>query len=97
MVHTRFSRGSTDANGTAVDTKLVNFLINPAIAKKGKINHVLIIARGPKLSFIVNNHLLQTVTDTSYASGSIALFVSNLPEAKPDAQAQFSQLEVYAL
>ena len=90
-------KGSTDAGGKTVDTKLVDFLLNPAIAKQGKSNHIMIIARGPRLSFVVNNHLLQTVTDTSYASGSIALFVSNLPEAKPGAQAQFSQLAIYSL
>ncbi len=90
-------KGSTDASGRTVDTKLVGFLLDAAIAKKGKPNHIMILARGSKLSFIVNNHLLQTVTDTSYASGSIALFVSNLPEAKPGAQAQFSQLAIYPL
>ncbi len=90
-------KGSTGADGKTVDTKLVNFLLNPAIAKRGKLNKIMIIARGSHLSFVVNNHLLQTVTDTSYASGSIALFVSNLPEAKPGAQAQFSQLAIYPL
>ncbi len=90
-------KGSTDVDGKTVDTKLVNFLLNPAIAKRGKLNQIMIIARGSRLSFIINNHLLQTVTDTSYASGSIALFVSNLPEAKPGAQAQFSQLAIYPL
>ncbi|GAC1464038.1 MAG: hypothetical protein PVSMB2_29530 [Ktedonobacteraceae bacterium] len=90
-------KGSTDATGKTVDTKLVNFLLNRAIAKKGKSNQIRIIARGSKLSFIVNNHLLQTVKDNSYSSGSIALFVSNLPEAKPGAQAQFSQLSIYPI
>ncbi len=90
-------KGNIDASGKTVDTKLVDFLLNPAIAKQGKSNHIMIIARGPRLSFVVNNHLLQTVTDTSYAGGSIALFVSNLPEAKPGAQAEFSQLAIYSL
>ena len=90
-------KGSTDATGKTVDTKLVDFLVNPVIAKQGKVNSIRIIARGPRLSFVVNDHLLQTVTDTSYSSGSIALFVSNLPEAKPGAQVQFSNLAVYAL
>ncbi len=90
-------KGSTGADGKTVDTKLVDFLLNPAIAKRGKLNQMMIIARGSRMSFIVNNHLLQTVTDTSYANGSIALFVSNLPEAKPGAQAQFSQLAIYPL
>ena len=90
-------KGTTDAGGKTADTKLVDFMVNPVIAKQGKINHIRIIARGPKLSFVVNDHLLQTVTDTSYRSGSIALFVSNLPEAKPGAQAQFSNLAVYGV
>ena len=90
-------KGSIGVGGKTVDTKLVDFLLNPAIAKRGKSNHIMLIARGSKMSFIVNNHLLQTVTDTSYANGSIALFVSNLPEAKPGAQAQFSQLAIYPL
>ena len=90
-------KGSIDASGKTVDTKLVDFLLNASIAKRGKPNHIMIIARGSRLSFIVNNHLLQTVTDTSYTNGSIALFVSNLPEAKPGAQAQFSQLAIYPL
>ena len=89
-------KGSTDANGKTVDTKLVNFLINPVIAKKGMPNHIRIVARGPRMSFIVNNHILQTVVDSSYSTGSIALFVSNLPEAKPGAQVQFSQLAISA-
>ena len=90
-------KGTTDAAGKTVDTKLVDFLLNSAIAKKGNTNRIRIIARGPKLSFIVNDHLLQTVTDTSYTSGSIALFVSNLPEAKPGVQVQFSNLAVYGV
>ena len=90
-------KGSTDASGKTVDTKLVDFLLSSAINKKDMLNHIMIIARGSRLSFIVNNHLLQTVTDTSYSSGSIALFVSNLPEAKPGAQAQFSQMTIYPL
>ncbi len=90
-------KGSTDAGGKTIDTKLVGFLLNPVIAKRGRLNHIMVIARGSKLFFIVNNHILQTVTDTSYTSGSIALFVSNLPEAKPDAQAQFSQMAIYPL
>lgn len=90
-------KGSTDASGKSVATKLVDFLLNPAIAKQGKLNHILIIAKGSSMSFVVNDHLLQTITDTSYTTGSIALFVSNLPEARPGAQAQFSQFTVYPL
>ncbi len=87
----------TDASGTFTDTKLVNYTLNTAIKKQGKTNSIMIIAKGSTLSFIVNDQLLKTITDTSYASGSVALFVSNLPEAKPGMQAQFSGLAIYPL
>ncbi len=57
----------------------------------------MILAKGASLSFIVNGQLLKTFTDTSYTSGSIALFASNLPEAKPGIQVQFSLLAIYPL
>lgn len=88
-------KGTVDASGQSSSTKIGNYAVSPAIQKQGKVNHIMIIARGASISFIVNNQLLQTVTDPSYASGSVALFISNLPQAKAGAQAQFSQLAIY--
>ena len=88
-------KGTPDAAGKTVDTKLVNYTGSPLINKKGKVNHILIIANGPKLTFMVNGQVLKTVTDASYTTGTIALFVSNLPEANPGAQAQFSKFAIY--
>ena len=88
-------KGVTNQGGTSTEVKLTNFVINPAIQKLGKLNHLMVIAKGPQLSFIVNGQLLTTIKDASYASGSMALFVSNLPGSKPGAQAQFSQLAIY--
>lgn len=88
-------KGATDASGHSSDTKLVDYTLHPAIQKQGKVNHIMIIAKGPNLSFIVNGQLVKTITDHSYTSGSVALFVSNLPEAKPGATAQFSNLNIY--
>lgn len=88
-------KGTTDASGKSIDTKIVDYTLNPAIQKQGKVNHVMIIAKGADLSFIVNGQLLQTISDRSYTSGSVALFVSNLPQAKPGAAAQFSNLAIY--
>ncbi|HEY6541583.1 MAG TPA: family 16 glycoside hydrolase [Ktedonobacteraceae bacterium] len=90
-------KGVTDASGTSTDTKIVNYTLNAAIKKEGGTNQIMIIARGPNLSFVVNGQLLKTITDTSYASGSVALFISNLPEAKPGMQVQFSQFAIYPL
>jgi hypothetical protein len=74
---------------------MVNYTLNPAIKKNGQVNQIMFIAKGPVLSFVVNGQLLKAITDTSFSSGSIALFVSNLPQAKPGAQAQFSQFAIY--
>ena len=88
-------KGTVDQNGTSIATKVVNYTLSSAIQKQGKPNHIILIARGAALSFVVNGQLLTTITDASYPSGSIALFASNLPEAKPGIQVQFSQLALY--
>jgi hypothetical protein len=88
-------KGTPNAAGTTVDTKLVDYTGSALINKKGKVNHILIIANGPKLTFMVNGQVLKTVTDASYTTGTIALFVSNLPNANPGAQAQFSKFAIY--
>lgn len=90
-------KGLTDASGTSTATRIVDYTLNTAIKKQGKTNQIMIIAKGSTLSFIVNDQLLKTITDTSYTSGAVALFVSNLPEAKPGMQAQFSGLALYPL
>lgn len=90
-------KGVTGVNGTSIDTKIVDYTLNAAIKKEGGTNQIMIIAKGATLSFIVNGQLLKTITDASYASGSVALFISNLPEAKPGIQVQFSRLAIYSL
>lgn len=88
-------KGMTSQSGISTEVRMTNYIINSAIQKQGKLNHIMVIAKGPSLSFIVNGQLLTTITDHSYTGGSMALFVSNLPGAKPGAQAQFSQLAIY--
>ena len=90
-------KGVTDANGTSTATKIVDYTLNAAIKKQGGTNQIMIIAKGPTLSFVANDQLLKTIRDTSYASGSVALFISNLPEAKPGMQVQFSHFAIYPL
>lgn len=90
-------KGSTDASGTSTDTKIVDYTLNAAVKKEGGTNQIMIIAKGTTLSFIVNGQLLKTITDHSYTSGSVALFISNLPQAKPGIQVQFSRFAIYPL
>jgi len=88
-------KGTLDTSGHSTSTKIVDYTLSPAIQKQGKLNHIMVIAEGTTLSLIVNGQLLKTISDRSYASGSVALFVSNLPQAKPGAQVQFSQFAIY--
>ena len=86
---------ATDANGDTSSTTLVETTSHAAIKPIGHSNQVVIVANGPKITLIVNGQTVQTFSDTSYASGVIALFVSNLPGTHPGAQAMFSHLAIY--
>ncbi len=88
-------KGTTDANGIMTTPRLVDYTNNSAIQKQGGLNHITISAKGSNLQFIVNGQILSTVSDTTYTSGSAALFVSNLQKAPPGAIATFSHLAIY--
>ncbi len=90
-------KGYSNQNGVSISTRIVDYTLNPAIQKQGKTNHILIVAQGSYISFVVNNQFLVSFSDTSYASGSVALFVANLPQTAPGALAQFSQFNIYAI
>jgi len=91
-------KGSIDANGNSQSSKLVDYTSNAAVQKVGNVNHITIIANGTSMSFIVNGQTLNTITDNSYTSGSVALFVSNLPAPTPPvAQATFNNLVIYPI
>jgi len=88
-------KGTLDASGTSQSSNLVSNTSSSAILKQGQVNHISILAARSTLSLIVNGQLLKTITDNSYTSGSIALFVSNLANAPAGAQAKFSNLAIY--
>jgi hypothetical protein len=88
-------KGTVDASGTSKSSLLVNYTTSSAIRKQGQVNHIAISAKGATMSFVVNGQTLATISDNSYTSGSIALFVSNLQNTAPDAQATFSNLAIY--
>ncbi len=88
-------KGTVNDDGISSATKLAGYTLNAAIQKVGKVNHMMIVAKGASLSLIVNGQLIQRITDASYRAGSIALFVSNLAQASAGARAQFSRLAIY--
>ena len=88
-------KGTLAPNGYTLDSTIVDYTIGQSIQPHGKLNHVMIVAKGAALSFIVNGQLLKTIKDPSYKSGTLALFVSNLPQSTTGAQVQFSNLAIY--
>lgn len=88
-------KGVVDATGASKNSTLVDYTLNSAILKQGQTNHVAINAKGSTMTFTVNGQVLAKVTDNTYTSGSIALFVSNFPNTPPGAQATFSNLAIY--
>jgi hypothetical protein len=88
-------KGSPDASGNALSNKVHDYTASSAILKGGQVNHISIIARGSSMTFMVNGQALYTYVDNNYKSGSVALFVSNLPILPAGAQATFSHLAIF--
>jgi Domain of Unknown Function (DUF1080) len=90
-------KGTVDANGNSTPVPLVKTAYGNSIQPRGKLNHITIFAKGSTMKFIVNGVTLSTVPDNSYKSGSMALFVSNVQNVAPGAEATFSNLVIYAV
>jgi hypothetical protein len=88
-------KGVVDAAGNSTATILVNYTYSSVIYPKGQMNHIEIAAKGTSMTLIVNGQTIKTITDDSYTSGTIALFVSNLQGAHAGAQATFSNFVIY--
>ena len=88
-------KGYLDTSGTTQSSNVHGYIANAAIAKAGQVNHITIIAKGPAMTLMVNGQSVYTYADDNYKSGSIALFVSNLPGLHPIAQATFTKLAVF--
>jgi hypothetical protein len=76
---------------------LVKYTMNAAIRKQGDSNHIEVSAKGSTIMIRVNGQELKTFADPSYTQGTIALFISNVQNTSPGAQAKFSNLVIYPL
>ncbi|HLX56002.1 MAG TPA: hypothetical protein VKR83_03175, partial [Ktedonobacteraceae bacterium] len=90
-------KGSLDANSNAQSTQVTNDTSSAAIQKEGNVNHITIIAKGSNMIFMVNGVTIYTYSDSSYKGGEVALFVSNLPNLPPGAQASFAHLAIFPI
>jgi hypothetical protein len=89
-------KGSLDATGHTQSKMVQSSAPTNPIAKAGHFNHITIIAKGPLMTLMVNGQTIYTYSDNNYISGSVALFVSNLPKLTPGTQATFTQLAIFS-
>lgn len=88
-------KGSLDTTGNTQSNMVQSYTQHNAIAKAGNVNHMTIVAKGSSMVLMVNGQTVFTYTDDNYKSGSVALFVSNLPKLTPGAQATFAHLAIF--
>ncbi len=73
-------------------------LISPtsttALHPVGLQNSITVIMQGPKMVLLINGTMVNSVTDTDYSSGQIALFVQNSATSN-GVEASFSTIAVY--
>lgn len=78
----------------------VQFLINPmpttALKPVGQQNTVTVIMQGSTLILLMNGREVNTITDTDYTSGQIALFAQNSLTSR-EVQASFRSVVVYSV
>jgi len=74
------------------------FLVSPttttALHPVGRQNSITVIMQGPELTLLINSTVVNSVTDTDYSSGQIALFVQNSATSN-GVEASFSTIAVY--
>jgi hypothetical protein len=90
-----FFKGAQNADGSASRLPLKPETASNAILFAGQTNHLTAIAQGTQMTFQINGTTVYTFSDDSYKGGSVALFVSNVPGAKPGAQAVFERLAIF--
>lgn len=82
----------------ATKSPQVRFLVNPTHASElkpaGRPNTMTVMMKGPELVLLVNGTIVNSVTDSDYTSGQIALFVQN-SELSSEVEISFSSVVVY--
>ena len=78
----------------------VLFLVDPtgasALKPAGQQNTITVMMKGPELVLLINGILVNSVTNSDYTRGQIALFVQN-SETSSEVEVSFSSVVVYPL
>ncbi len=88
------SKEFLDESKIPQDQFLISPTATPALHSVGKQNSITVIMQGPNLVLLINSTMVNSVTDTDYSSGQIALFVQNSATSN-GVEASFSTIAVY--
>jgi hypothetical protein len=70
---------------------LISYTTSPAVKSGTATNHLKVVVQGNQIGIYVNDQWLNTVTDSTYDSGSVGFFLNN---QDPNAKAAFANLSV---
>lgn len=88
------SKEFLDESKIPQDQFLISPTTTPALHPVGHQNSITVIMQGPKMVLLINSTMVNSVTDTDYSSGQIALFVQNSATSN-GVDASFSTIAVY--
>jgi hypothetical protein len=88
------SKESLDDAHNMTITYLVSPTHTPTLKPLGQENTLTVIMKGPDLTLLINNTIVNSLVDTDYTRGQIALFVNN-GETSDGVTAIFSSIVVY--
>ena len=88
------SKEFLDESKIPQDKVLVGPTTTTALHSIGRQNSITVIMKGPALILLINSTVVNSVTDTDYSSGQIALFVQNSATSN-GVEASFSTIAVY--
>jgi len=88
------AREYIDTNNTPKQHFVVNATHSSAIKSVGQQNTVTAIMKGSQLILLINGTKVDSINDTNYTSGQIALYIAH-GNSSSGAQASFSSVAVY--
>ena len=70
---------------------LITYTNDPSVKKEFALNHFKVVAQGNQIAIYLNDQWLNTISDSSFSSGSVGFFINN---SAANAKAAFSHLVV---
>jgi hypothetical protein len=80
--------------GTQANQAKVLLRSNSGLLKNGQPNTLTVVARGSSLNFYINQQYVNSISDSTYASGQSGVFCDGSSQA---CEAAFSHAEVWSL